>query len=75
MTPLNIEIRNLLASATNLPADGIVYRTGDVEFCHLPETRIRCEQVKVTRYGVTFRSRFVKGRWQAAEQVSGTVSA
>lgn len=74
MQPLEKEVRQLIANATNLPADGVVYRRGDIESCHLPATKIRCEQVKISRYGVTFRSRFVKGKWQAAEQVSGSVS-
>lgn len=69
MPPLEVEMRNLIAKATNLPADGKEYITGDVTMTHKPLTRMHVEQVLVTRYGVTFRSRFVKGKWQATEQV------
>jgi hypothetical protein len=73
MKSLESEIRMLIADATNLPADNVIYRKGDIYSIHAPQTKARMEQVRVARYGVVFRSRWNGRKWMPVEQISGSI--
>lgn len=58
---------------TSLPADGKPYNVAGIAFraTHKPADKIHVEQVIAeTRFG-TLRRRRVRGKWQAAESISG----
>lgn len=67
------EIRSLISCAINLPANGKVVRVNEFLMRHMPETRMKIEQVRVLAHGVLYRSRLVHGTWCTTEAISGHI--
>lgn len=65
--------RQFILKAASLPADGTTHLVDKVPMRHDPQTTMKVEQVFVQHGQSLFRSRMVKGKWQATELVAGSI--